>query len=143
MNRIRRSAVLLGLIAAVIVGSSIPASATFTEAVSTNTAALRTATVTAPAWAYVDVTYCHPVFNVDATVYWPSGAAPRGVSGYRITAYLNNGTSAVVAETGSAARSYSTSFDRSYLQYQPRVTVSTLTSYGWAAESPRSAAISC
>ena len=51
MNRIRRSAVLLGLVASVIVGSSIPASATFTEAVSTNTLALRTITVAAPACA--------------------------------------------------------------------------------------------
>ena len=142
MNRIRRSAVLLGLTAAVIAGSSIPASATFSDAVAV-APSLATASVTPPAWATVQVTYCHPVFTFDATVRWPAGDAPRGVSGYRVTAHLNNGTSAVVAETGSAARSYSTTFDRAYLQYQPRVTVSTLTSYGWTADSPRSAVISC
>ena len=142
MNRIRRSAVLLGLTASVIVGSTIPASATFSDSVAVSPS-LSTASVTRPAWASVEVTYCHPVFTFDATVRWPAGAAPRGVSGYRITAYLNNGTSAVVVETGSAARSYSTTFDRAYLQFQPRVTVSTLTTYGWTAESPRSAVISC
>ena len=56
MNRIRRSAVLVGLTATVIVGSSIPASATFTEAVSTNTAVLQAATVAAPTGLIVDDT---------------------------------------------------------------------------------------
>ena len=61
MNSIRRSAVLLGLIAAVIVGSSIPAAATFTEAVATNTATLQAVTVTAPASISVSRTCTHTV----------------------------------------------------------------------------------
>lgn len=142
MNRIRRSAALLGLTATVIVGSSIPASATFTESVSTNTAALRTATVAAPASVTNTVTRCHPLY-VDVTVSWPASTTKRDVSGYRVTAYLNDGSTAVVAQTDAATRSTSATVSRSYLNYQPRVTVTTLTSYGWSTESARSAVISC
>ena len=142
MNRIRRSAVLLGLTASVIVGSSIPASATFSEAVSTNTATLRTLTVAAPASVSATVTRCHPQY-VDVTISWSASTTQRGVSGYRVTAYLNDGTTAVMAQTDAATRSTSARVAPYYLNFQPRVTVTTLTSYGWSTESPRSAVISC
>ena len=69
MNRIRRSAVLFGLTAAVIVGSSIPAGATFSESVSTNTATLRTATVAAPTGLIVDDTCTTTTTTVKRTVF--------------------------------------------------------------------------
>ena len=157
MNRIRRTAVLLGLTASVIVGSSIPASATFTEAVSTTTAALRTATVAAPASVRVDdycsttsYTYWNGTSNVtvtehwyNATVTWPASTTQRGVTGYRVMAHLNNGQSVVMGETGTTNRSVSARVDRAYLNYQPRVSVITLTSYGWTTESARTAVLSC
>ena len=54
MTRIRRSAVLLGLTASVIVGSSIPASATFSESVRTSTGTVSTGTVIPPTGLTVD-----------------------------------------------------------------------------------------
>lgn len=141
MNRIRRSAVLLGLIALVIVGSSIPASATFSDSVSAP-ASMRTIAVAAPASVTNTVTRCHPQY-VDVTITWPASTTQRGVSGYRVTAYLSDGTTAVVGQTDAATRSLSVSVSRSYLAYQPRVTVTTLTSYGWSTESARSAVIWC
>lgn len=157
MNRIRRSAVLLGLTVSVIVGSSIPASATFTEAVRTDTATLRAATVAAPATVNVSdycsttsYTYWNGTTNVtvtenwyNATVTWPASTTQRGVTGYRVMAHLNNGQSVVMGETGTANRTVSARVDRGYLAYQPRVSVITLTSYGWTAETARTAVLSC
>jgi len=142
MTGLRRALVLVGLSAAVTVGAAIPASATFADS-ATVTTTVPTDTVAAPGAVNVAVTYCHPVFTVDATVSWSASSTTRGVLGYRITAYLNNGTSAVMAEPGAATRSYAASFDRYYLQFQPRVTVTTLTTYGWTRESAQSAVISC
>ncbi|WP_147252145.1 hypothetical protein [Blastococcus sp. TF02-09] len=157
MNRLRRSAVLLGLTAAVIVGSSIPASATFTDAVSTNTAVLQAGTVAAPAAVTVD-DYCSTTsysywngtstvtvtdYWYNATVSWPASTTQRGVTGYRVMAHLNNGQSVVMGETGTTNRSVSARVDRGYLGYQPRVSVITLTSYGWTTESARTAVLTC
>ena len=141
MNRIRRTAVLLGLTVLVIVGSSIPASATFSDSVSAP-ASMRTISVAAPTSVTNTVTRCHPHY-VDVTVSWPASTTQRGVSGYRVTAYLNDGTTAVVGQTAAATRSLSATVSSAYMSYQPRVTVTTLTSYGWSTESARSAVISC
>jgi hypothetical protein len=159
VNRIRRSAVLLGLVAAVIVGSSIPAAATFTEAVSTNTATLRTTTVAAPAsitvsrtctqtatggywnatgqWVTTYTTY------YNATVTWPASTTARGVSGYRVTAFLPGSAPIVMGETDATNRTLSASVEASYLAYQPTISVTTLTSYGWSTESVRKAVPTC
>ena len=159
MNRIHRSAVLLGLVAAVIVGSSIPAAATFTEAASANTATLRTTTVAAPASITVSrtctqtpnggywntsgqwVTTYSTTYN--ATVTWPASTTARGVTGYRVTAYLPGSAPIVMGETDAANRSVSASVDASYLAYQPTISVTTLTNYGWSTESARKAVPPC
>ena len=86
MNRIRRSAVLVGLTATVIVGSSIPASATFTEAVSTNTAVLQAATVAAPTGLIADDTCITTTTTVKRTVYTHPG------TGAQSTTYYNSST---------------------------------------------------
>jgi hypothetical protein len=159
VNRIRRSAVLLALIAAVIVGSSIPAAASFTEDVATNTATLRTSTVAAPATITVSRTCTQtatggyynswgrwvPTYTTyyNATVTWPASTTARGVNGYRVTAHLNNGTSVVMGQTDATNRSVSATVDQSYLAYQPTVSVTTLTSYGWTTESARKAVPTC
>ena len=93
MNRIRRTAVLLGLTASVIVGSSIPASATFTEAVATNTAALRTATVAAPTGLIVDDTCTTTTTTVKRTVYTNPGTRVQ------TTTYYNSSTTQSTSST--------------------------------------------
>ena len=159
MNSIRRSAVLLGLIAAVIVGSSIPAAATFTEAVATNTATLQAVTVTAPASISVSRTCTQTVtggyYNswgqwtptyttyYNATVTWPASTTARGVTGYRVTAYMPGSAPIVMGQTDATNRSLSASVDASYLAYQPTISVTTLTSYGWTTESARRAVPTC
>ncbi|SDF18955.1 hypothetical protein SAMN05660662_1263 [Blastococcus aurantiacus] len=93
MNRLRRSAVLLGLTAAVIVGSSIPASATFSESVSTNTAALRTLTVAAPTGLVVDDTCTTTTTTVKRTVYTNPG------TGAQTTRYYSSSTTQSTSST--------------------------------------------
>jgi hypothetical protein len=63
--------------------------------------------------------------------------------GYRAIAHLNNGTSVVMAETNAATTSISATVDQYYLQFQPRVSVLTLTSYGWTAEGAKSPVLTC
>jgi hypothetical protein len=85
VNRIRRPAVLLGLTAAVVVGSSIPAAATFTEAVSTNTGVLRTATVVAPTGLVVDDVCTTTTTTVKRTVYTNPTTGAQSTTSYSST----------------------------------------------------------
>jgi hypothetical protein len=142
MNAIRRGLILIGLTPAVLIGAMSPASATFTNT-SAVSHTVSTGTVAAPATVTVDVTYCHPVFVFDMTASWPASTTSRGVIGYRVSLHLNNGTSDVITETDAATRSISVRLDRDYLQFDPTVSVTTLTSYGWTKQSVRSSVLSC
>ena len=142
MNAIRRVLILTGLTMAVVVSASVPASATFTNT-SGVSHTVSTGTVAAPAGLTVDVTYCHPVFVFDMTASWPASTTSRGVIGYRVSLHLNNGTSDVISETNAATRSISVRLERDYLQFDPTVSVTTLTSYGWTKQSVRSSVLSC
>lgn len=161
MNTVRRTAVLLGLVAAVVVGSSIPASAAFSAKSIAVASTITTGTVSAP--ASVDVAksctqtqtgggytnaygqWVAPTYSYwyTATVSWSVGTATSGVTGYRVMAHLNNGTSVVMAETNAATRTVNQTVDRSYLNYAPRLSVITLTRTAWTAETPRTAVLSC
>jgi hypothetical protein len=141
MNAVRRTVAVLGLAATVIVGSSIPAGAAFSDSVTVQPT-VATVAVAAPASVTVAVTRCHPQFS-EVTVSWPASTTARGVTGYRVTAYLNNGTTVLVGQTNATTRSLGATVSRTQLQLQPQVTVTTLTSYGWSTESARSAVISC
>jgi hypothetical protein len=160
MNVIRRAALLIGLTVAVIVGSSIPASATFTDSVS-RSAPIVTGSVTAPSTINVAKSctqtqtgggyynswgqWVAPTFSYwyTATVSWPAGAATSGVTGYRVMAHLNTGQSIVMAETDANTRTLTQTVDRSYLQMQPRLSVITLTRTNWTAETARTAVLGC
>lgn len=85
MNRTRRSAVLLGLTTAVVVGSSIPAAATFGESVATTTGALRTATVVAPTGLVVDDTCTTTTTTVKRTVYTNPTTGAQSTTSYSST----------------------------------------------------------
>jgi len=80
--------------------------------------------------------------NTDLTVSvsWPASGS-RGVNGYLVTAHLGDGTSFPMAQT--TALSTSDTVDADALVYQPRLSVTTLTSYGWTAQSAISGIISC
>lgn len=158
MTGIRRVLILIGPTLAVLIGAAVPASASFAGVV-TATTGITTGTVAAPASITVE-DYCGRTANggyydangqwvttyyywYDATVSWPATTTARGVTGYRITAHLNNGQSVVMAETDATTRSINGRVDQGYLNYQPRISVSTLTSYGWTAETPRTAVLAC
>jgi hypothetical protein len=140
MTITRRITVLIGLTVAVIVGASLPASAAFADSVTVPTT-VTTINVAAP--STVTVTGNCQGWWYTATITWSASTTPRGVTGYRVLAYLNDGTVSVVGETNAATRSMSLSVDSSNLGYQPRVAIVTLTSYGWTAESAKTGVISC
>ena len=158
MIGIRRALVLIGLTLAVTIGAAIPASATFGDTV-TVTTSIATGTVAAPASVTVN-DYCGQTatggyydaygqwvttysYWIDATVTWPASTTTRGVTGYRVMAHPSDGTSVMMAETTPTNRYANARVDRAYLGYQPCLSVITLTSYGWTAETPRTAVLAC
>ena len=80
--------------------------------------------------------------DLHVTATW-SASASRGVSGYLVNAHLNNGSVFLMAQNGPGALSTSETVDADNLAYQPRLSVTTLTSYGWTAQSAMSGYISC
>lgn len=129
MNALRRTAVLLGLITTVMIGSSIPASATFSDSVSTPTGTMTTALVTAP--TSVTVTASCTATTMTAVVTWPATDAPR-VS-YALTAVVEGTTI-----TGQASQNrYEHSMPRLHAAHTApvSVTVTAQTPYGWNAKS--------
>lgn len=67
----------------------------------------------------------------------------RGLSGYLVTAHLSNGTAQPMVQTAATVTSTSSVVDADALVYGPALSVSTLTSYGWTAQSVRSAPLAC
>ena len=160
MTSLRRVLVLIGLTLAVTIGAALPASATFADSVTVPTT-VATGTVAAPASITVN-DYCYtttsgywnyatvPATWVPTTQYWyhadvswPASTTTRGVTGYRVVAHLSNGQSVVMAETNATTRTVSATVDQGYLAYAPTISVTTLTSHGWTAETPRTAVLAC
>jgi hypothetical protein len=138
MTRIRRGLVLLGLTAAVVIGASVPASATFADAVAVTTT-VATTTVAAPA-NFVGKLTCGRPATMSAT--WTASATPR-VSGYLISVYFSDGFVQTV-QLGPTATSWSATIDPYYVTaYSIQYSVTTQTSYGWSKESPRTAGFQC
>jgi hypothetical protein len=75
------------------------------------------------------------------TVNWPASTTQRGVTGYLVNAHLNNASVYAMAQT--AGLTTSADVDADYLYYQPRLSVTTLTSYGWTATTALTAVLSC
>jgi hypothetical protein len=140
MTAIRRILILSVLTVAVIAGASVPAWADYNDAASVSTT-VATGTVTAP--SAVSITGRCQGWWYDFTISWPASTTTRGVTGYRVLAYLNTGWTYLVGETDAATRSISMTIDSSNLALQPRITVTTLTSYGWTTESAKSPALTC
>jgi len=199
MSAARRILILLGLTVVVIVGASVPASATFStsEVVSTTIA---TGTVAAPASVTVNdscttttttvrrtvrtdpatgvqtqtaysstTTSAGSATNVQSsttssaagpglyetttttvtkntdlsvTVSWAASAS-RGVNGYAVNAHLADGSVFPMAQTAAGTLFTSQTVDADNLAYQPRLSITTLTSYGWTAQSAVTGYISC
>jgi len=152
MNGLRRALTLIGLTVAVMVGGSIPASATFAESVSVTTP-VAGLTVQPPTSVSTGGTKCvarqtwyGTVWELQAKVSWPASttaATPRGISGYRVNAVIGT-TSYPIATVGPSTLSIGDTYPIEYASANIRVTVTTLTDYGWVSvESSPSAVIKC
>ena len=72
--------------------------------------------------------------DLSVTASW-SASATRGVNGYLVNAHLADGTVTRWPTTSAGTLSTSSTVDADGLVYQPRLSVTTLTSYGWTARS--------
>jgi hypothetical protein len=198
MTTTRRIATLAGLILAVLVGTSIPASATFADSAAVTTT-VATGTVAAPSNLVVNdycltttttvrrTVYTDPVTgvqtqtgysstsstvgstsnvqssstttaagpgvnetttttvtrntNLHVTLSWTASNSPR-VTGYVVNAHLGIDGS-VFPMASATGTSTSAVQDADALYYQPRLSVTTQTAYGWTATSDLTALISC
>jgi hypothetical protein len=138
MNGIRRGLILLGLTVAVIIGASIPASATFSSAVAVKTT-VSTISVAAPT-SIAGKLACGAPSTMSAT--WVKSTTPR-VSGYLVSVYFSDGFVQTV-QLGATDTSWSATIDPYYVTaYSIEYTVTTQTDYGWTKESARTVAFQC
>jgi hypothetical protein len=138
MTGIRRALVLIGLTVTVIVGASVPASATYSEAVAVKTT-INTATVAAPANVVGNLT-CGRTATMSAN--WAASGTAR-VSGYLVSVFFSDGFVQTVP-LGPTATSWSAPINPAYVAlYSVQYSVTTQTDYGWSKESPRTATFQC
>jgi hypothetical protein len=156
MTSTRRILILIGLTVAVIVGASIPASATFSEAVTVPTT-VETITVAAPTSVSTGGTKCvtynttwnattnswNTASELQAKVSWKASTTTKGVIGYLVNVVLADGTRYPIQVVPATTLSVSGTYDVAYAQANLRVSVTTLTSYGWIKESAPSGVIRC
>jgi hypothetical protein len=139
MTGIRRALVLIGLTLAVMVGAAIPASATFADSAGVAGPTVTTITVPAPIHLEVKNVSCTSTVDpatstVSAMIEWQRMATPRGGTGYRVTGHYSDGTTFEMAKTGATTFEVVGSW-KVDLARSPRVSVTTLTRYGWTAQS--------
>lgn len=77
-----------------------------------------------------------------ATARWKASTTPR-VTGYAMTAFLNNGYRVEIGTAAATATSYADSYDASVVDLGVRLSMVTLTSYGWTAPGNMSNVVTC
>jgi hypothetical protein len=138
MNGIRRGLILLSLTLAIVFSASVPASATYSEAVAVKTT-ISTTVVAAPA-NVVGKLVCGTPSTMSAT--WTKSTTAR-VSGYLVSVYFSDGFVQTV-QLGATATSWSATIDPYYVTaYSIQYSLTTQTNYGWSKESPRTVAFQC
>jgi hypothetical protein len=198
MTRLRRSALLLVLTVAVVLGAALPANALFTDtAAPTVKPAIGTLTVTGPGNVRVDTscttttTVVKSVYNtIDnswvsttqtsstadsgsnvesdttvrtddtpvvgqytltrtikdttlfATARWNRSNSP-GVTGYRMTVFFANGLTYPMDDVPASSTSMADSYDADVVDLGARLSMVTLTSYGWTAPGNMSNVVRC
>jgi hypothetical protein len=118
--------------------SSITTSTTSTTNVQSSTSS----TVAGPGTNESTTTTTTKNTDLTVTASW-SASGTRGVNGYLVNAHLSDGTVYPMAQTGAGTLSTSQTVDADNLVYQPRLSVTTLTSYGWTARSAVTGIITC
>ena len=146
MSITRRALTLIGLTAAVLIGGSIPASATFSETVTIPTT-IGTATITPPTQVEaknICTTTVDPVTQATTTttqlkVEWWRSTSPR-TTGYRVTVHPVGSAAYTLAVTGPTDEVF---LDANIAGQNPRISVTTLTGTAWTAQSPLTAIAQC
>jgi hypothetical protein len=137
VNAIRRTAVLLGLAVALVVGSSIPASAAWSASSAQQRATLSTLVVEAATNLRVNINCVDSTMY--ATVGWnasPSAAVPKArVSGYALVANVAGQQINASVPAGQNSYVYSTGRVWSAQVIPISVTVTTQTAFGWVKVS--------
>ena len=140
MNTFKRFLTVLALAVSVVVGSSIPASATFSDSSALPTITFGTATVAAPG-NVVGGLVCG---KTDSTmkVTWTASSSAR-VSGYRVIIHWSDGFETIrdVAATATSWSEGTTTYN--VTKYSVRYSVTTLTDYGWFTQSGLTGSFQC
>src|SRR5688500_6051087 len=139
MSIIRRALALIGLTVAVLIGGTIPASATFAEAVAVATS-VGTATIAPPTQVEAKTlctTTVDPATQVETTtmrvkIEWWRSTSPR-TTGYRVTVHPAGGTAYTLNTTGPTDEVFTT--PSSIAGSNPRISVTTLTGTTFTAQS--------
>jgi len=138
MNAIRRGLTVIGLLPLVVVGSSIPASATFQDSV-TATTGITTMNVLAPTNVVGKLT-CAATSTMSAT--WTKSTTAR-VTSYVVSVYFSDGFIQTV-QVPSTATSWSATIDQYYVTaYSIQYAVTAQTDYGWIKESAKTGSFKC
>jgi hypothetical protein len=118
-------------------------SSTTTYAASTsNVQGATTTTVAGPGPNETTTTTTTKNTDLSVTASWAASGS-RGVSGYLVTAHLNDGSTYQMAQTIPSVLTTGTTVDADYLSFQPRLSVTTLTNYGWTATTAQTPVLSC
>jgi hypothetical protein len=151
LSRRRRAALMLFWIAIMVIGTR-PAHAAFADTAAAPTMGITAITVAAPTGVSLAGTKCTTSYDTSTATYtttmharldWNASTTPRGVTGYVVTVYFSDGTHYPYAQTDAATTSLTGDYDASISTQNIRVTVTTLTSYGWTRESAISGAVKC
>jgi len=132
---------VLGLAVAAVGGSSIPASATFSDTAKLATTSVGTTSVVAPGAVTGKLT-CGSTNSTMGVTWNPSGT--RGVSGYRITVLFSDGYEQTEDVAGASTSSWSKSITTyNVTAYAVQYSVTTLTTYGWTTASGLTGSFRC
>jgi hypothetical protein len=143
MTTVKRLLTTLGVGLTIVLVTGVPALATFADSAALASMTISTATVAAPTQVEAKLlctTTVDPTTGTSTTtrtlkIEWWRSTSP-GVTGYAVTAYPRGGPPYQLVVTGPTDEAY-VSADEELISSDPRFTVTTLTSYGWTATSPK------
>ena len=140
MTHIRRSALIVLAVAAVIgVGALTPAQAAFSDKATVATS-VATATVAPPTNLVGQLTCSRSSATMSAT--WTASTSAK-ISGYLVTTYFSDGF-VQSTQLSATATSWSASIDPYFVTaYSVAYSVTAQTSYGWTKESVRTGTFQC
>jgi hypothetical protein len=150
MTRLRYSALVLIGAVLMLLGPITAALAAMDDRAQLPTMSVGAIDVTAPANVSLAGTKCTTSWNgwtwtttMHARLDWKPSTTPRGVTGYLVTIVFSDGSRQPYATVPASVTSINGDYDASVQTQNIRVTVTTLTSYGWSEESPISGAVKC